>query len=170
MPSDITSGINKTEKTFLGGNSSLFLFNFLEDPFTYADSIVTAINGGLSAVYEYELIGDGNTFTENLVADRNTGTSVNTQTIVALIKGMDATKTAQFNLLAKGYPMAVIRDRNGEFHAVGIEDGIDFTIDGQTGGTKNEMNGFTITGVATTSELAPKLDSATQTALLALVA
>ena len=34
--------------------------------------------------------------------------------------------------------------------------------------SKTDMNGYTLTGVATTKELAPLLDSATQTAFKAL--
>ena len=104
-----------------------------------------------------------------MVSDRNTGTTVNTQTITALLKGIDATTSAELNLVAKGYPMAVVKDRNGVYHAVGLDDGIDFTIDQATGGAKTDMNGYTITGVSTTGALSPKLDGATVTAFLALV-
>lgn len=168
--SDITQSIGRECKSSLGGNSVLYLFNYIEDPFTYANSIVTAINAGLTTVYEYELEGDGNTLEESMVSDRNTGTSVNTQTLTAMMKKMTATKTAEFNLLVKGFPIGVVKDRNGEFHAIGIDDGIDFTVLGATGGAKTDMNGYTLTGVSTTGELSPKLDSATQTAFLALVA
>jgi hypothetical protein len=65
--------------------------------------------------------------------------------------------------------MAVVKDRNGVYHAVGLDDGIDFTIDQATGGAKTDMNGYTLTGVSTTGSLSPKLDSATITAFLALV-
>jgi len=73
------------------------------------------------------------------------------------------------NLLAAGFPMAVVKDRNGIYHAVGIDDGIDFTIQEATGGAKTDLNGYTLTGIATTGSLAPKLDSSTVTAFLALL-
>ena len=76
---------------------------------------------------------------------------------------------AQMNLLAYGFPMAVVKDRNGVLHAIGIDDGIDFTVAQSTGGAKTELNGYTLTGVSTTGSLSPKLDASTVTAFLALV-
>lgn len=167
--SDITQNIDRECKSSLGGAKSIYLFNYIEDPFTVSNSEATAINAGLTTVYEYELEGDSNTLVEELVPDRNTGTSVNTQTLTIVLKKLTANKTAEFNLLAKGYPMAVVKDRNGVYHAVGIDDGIDFTVNSATGGAKTDLNGFTLTGVSTTGSISPKLDSATTTDFLALV-
>jgi hypothetical protein len=172
MACDLTVGRVKPCKQSLGGLGKLYLFNFLENPFTVLAGVATAINPLLTIgnVFEYELEGDGNNVAESLVSDRNTGTSVNTQTITAVLKGIDATTSAQMNLLAYGFPMAVVKDRNGIYHAIGIDDGIDFTVAQTTGGAKTELNGYTLTGVSTTGSLSPKLDSTTVTAFLALVA
>lgn len=169
MACDITAGRSKVCKDSLGGNSNLYLFNYLEDPFTVADGVATAINGSLSEVFKYELEGDGNTLVEDMPSDRNTGTAVNTQTLTVVLKKIDAATSAEMNLLAKGYPMAVVQDRNGVYSAIGIDDGIDFTVNAQSGGSKTDLNGYTLTGVSTTGSLSPKLDAATITALLALV-
>ena len=169
MACNITTGRAKACKEFQGGVQSLYLFNFLENAFTVVDGEATAINPLLTEVFEYKVEGDGQTLVENMVSDRNTSTTVNTQTITAMLKGIDAETSAELNLVAKGYPMAVVKDRNGVYHAVGLDDGIDFTIDQATGGAKTDMNGYTITGVSTTGSLSPKLDSATITAFLALV-
>jgi hypothetical protein len=148
---------------------TLYLFNFVENPFTVAAGVATAINPLLTVVYKYEIEGDGNKVDENLVPDRNSGTSVNTQTMTIVLKKIDAATSLQMNLLAYGFPMAVIKDRNGVYHALGIDDGIDFSVAQSTGGAKTEMNGYTLTGVATTGALSPKLDSDTITDFLALV-
>jgi len=167
---DITAGRTRPCKNSLGGLGKLFLFNFIENPFTYANGIVTAINAGLTEVFEYELEGDGNNVVETLTPDRNTGTTVNTQVITTVLKKIDATTSAQMNLLATGFPMAVVKDRNGVYHAIGIDDGIDFVVAQATGGAKTEMNGYTLTGTSTTGTLSPKLDATTVTAFLELVA
>jgi hypothetical protein len=73
------------------------------------------------------------------------------------------------NLLVKGYPQAVVLDRNKVAHALAITDGIDFTVDSATGGAKTDLNGFTLTGISTEDSLSPKLDEATLTAFQALV-
>ncbi len=170
LPCDLTSGRGKACKNSLGGLGKLFLFNFLEDPFTVVSGIVTAINPLLLEVFSFELEGDGNNVSESLVSDRNAGTSLNTQTITTVLKKIDAVTSAQMNLLAYSFPMAVVKDRNGIYHAIGIDDGIDFTVVQSTGGAKNELNGYTLTGVSTSGSLSPKLNDATVTDFLALVA
>jgi len=169
MACDLTAGRAKACKQGLGGLGKLYLFNFVEDPFTVVAGVATAINPLLTTVFEYELEGDGNNVSESLVPDRNTGTSVNTQTSTFVLKKIDATTSAQMNLLAYGFPMAVVKDRNGIYHAIGIDDGIDFTVVQSTGGAKAELNGYTLTGVSTTGSLSSKLDTATVTAFLALI-
>lgn len=169
MSCDITASRLRACKNSIGGLGKLYLFNYVENPFTVLNGVVTAINPLLTQVYEYAINGDGNNVAESLVSDRNTGTSLNTQTSTIVLKKIDATSSAQLNLLAYGFPMAVVKDRNGIFHAIGIDDGIDFTIAQTTGGAKGELNGYTLTGISTTNSLSPKLDSATITAFLALV-
>jgi hypothetical protein len=169
MACDITSGRVKACKQSLGGLGKLFLFNYVENPFTITSGVATAINPDLTEVFEFEIEGDGNNVSESIVSDRNTGTAVNTQTTTLVLKKIDAITSAQLNLLTYGFPMAVVKDRNGVFHAIGIDDGIDFTIVQSTGGAKTELNGYTLTGVSTTGALSPKLDSATITAFLALL-
>lgn len=170
MACNATQGRARVCKESIGGNGKAYFYNSLEDPFTIVNGEATAINAGLTVVYEYELEGDLNTLIENLVSDRNTGTTINTQTLVMTLKKIDAATSAEMNLLAKSYPQAVVKDRNGVYHAIGIDDGIDFTIDQMTGGAKTDLNGYTLTGVSTTGSLSPKLDSDTITAFLALVA
>jgi len=169
MPCDITAGRDKACKQGLGGLGKLYLFNFVENPFTVTAGVATAINPLLTTVFEYELEGDGNNVAESLVSDRNSGTSLNTQTLTVVLKKIDAVTSAQMNLLAYGFPMAVVKDRNGIFHAIGTDDGIDFTVAQSTGGAKGDLNGYTLTGVSTTGALSPKLDATTVTAFLALV-
>lgn len=169
MACDLTAGRLRSCKQNIGGLGKLYLFNFLENPFTVVAGVATAINPLLLEAFEYEIEGDGNNVSESFVSDRNSGTSLNTQTMTIMLKKIDATTSAQLNLLTYGFPMAVVKDRNGIFHAIGIDDGIDFTVVQATGGAKGEMNGYTLTGVSTTGALSPKLDSATATAFEALV-
>ena len=169
MACDITAGRLRPCKQSLGGLGKLFLFNYVENPFTIVDGVCTAINADLTTVFEYVIEGDGNNVSESLLPDRNSGTSVNTQTTTIVLKKIDATSSAQLNLLAYGFPMAVVKDRNGIYHAIGIDDGIDFTVVQSTGGAKGELNGYTLTGVSTTGALSPKLDEDTVTDFLALV-
>jgi hypothetical protein len=167
---DITQGRGKNCKDSLGGSKKLYVWNYLEDPFTIAAGEATAMNVLLTVAYQYDLVGDGSSLAENQVSNRTTGTTVNTQTTIAAFTKMDASTASELNLMAKGYPQAIVKDRNDEYHLIGQTDGIDFTIDGTTGGAKVDLNGFTITGVSEEQNLSPKLDAATITAFLAIVA
>lgn len=166
---DITTGRARQCKG-LGGTSKLYLFNYVQDPFTVDAGEATAINPLLTAVFEFDLVGDGHPFAENMVGDRNTSTAINTQTITAILPKQDATSSVNLTELTKGYSQAVVLDRNGVYHAVGIDDGIDWTVAATTGGAKGDLNGYTLTGTSTTAALSPKLDTDTITAFLALVA
>jgi len=161
MACDITIGRDRACKDGLGGNSTLYLYNELADAFTVLNGEATAMNVLLTAAFAFPLEGDGNTLEQSMVSDRNTGTKVNTQTLTVTLKNMDAATSAEFNLLAAGYPQAVVVDRNGNHHAIGLDDGIDFTVLASTGGAKTDMNGYTLTGVATTTDIAPILDDST---------
>ncbi len=169
MACDITQGRAKECKDGIGGASVIYLFNYTEDPFTVSAGEATAINVLVTAVYKYDLSGDGHILDENVVSARDAGTTVNTQTITAILQKIDASTSAELNLVAKTTPIAVVKDRNGNHFAVGITDGIDFSIVANTGSAKGDLNGYTITGVSTEQDLAPILDSATVIALEALV-
>lgn len=169
MACDITSGRIKQCKDTLGGVSKLYLYNFIEDPFTVVAGEATAMNVGITVAYEYDLEGNGHILDEQLVPNRDNGTRLNTQTITAVLQKIDAATSAEMNLLAAGTPQAVVLDRNGNYFAVGITDGIDFTVAVNTGSAKEDLNGYTLTGISTEVLIAPILDSATVTAFLAVV-
>ena len=169
MACDITNGRDKSCKNAIAGTSKVFLFNDIENPFTVVEGIVTAVNPLLTDVFQYDLIGDGNTFVQSLASDRNTGTSINTQTLTLVLPKIRKEDTHQFNLLAYGYPKAVVLDRMGNYHVVGISEGIDFLVAPTTGGAKADFNGYNLTGTSMESQIAPILDSSTATAFLALV-
>ncbi len=169
---DISSGVNRERcKNAQGGYKNLYPFNAKENPFTVVDGVVTAIDASLTTVYKYELEEDQNSLTEDLVGDRASGTTVNTQNLTAVLKKITAEKSNTLNGLAYSYPMAVAEDWNGVFHAVGIQTGIDFSVNATTGAAlSGDLYGYTVTGVSKTGALSPKLDADTITAFLALVA
>lgn len=170
MACDITAGRVKGCKDTIGGMSNVYFFNFVPDAFTVANGVATAINPLLTEVFKYELIGDGNSLAQSMVGDRNTGTSANTQTLTLALQKLSKEDNNQMNLLVYGYPQAVVQDRQGLYHIVGLTEGIDFTAAPTTGAAKTDFNGYNLTGTAIESQLAPIMDAATVTAFLALVA
>lgn len=169
MACDITAGRKKPCKNTLGGLLKVFFINFVENPFTVANGVATAINPLITEVFQYDLSGDTNNLGESMVSSSTAGTTVNTQTLTLGLQGITKEDSLQLNLLAKGYPIAVVMDRNKNYAAVGITEGIDFTVATTTGAAKADFNGYNLTGVSTEGDLAPLLDTATTAALLALV-
>lgn len=169
MACDITSGRKKPCKNGLAGASKVYFINFVENPFTVVDGVATAINPLIEEVFQYDLTGEGNSLAQSMVSDKTAGTSVNTQTLTLALQRISKEDNNQLNLLAYGYPIAVVKDRNNLYHAVGISEGIDFTVAPTTGAAKADFNGYNLTGTAMEGQLAPILSDTTVTALLALV-
>jgi hypothetical protein len=166
---DITNGRKKQCKNAIAGTSKVYLFNDIENPFTVLNGVATAMNPLLVDVFQYDLIGDGNIFAQSLASDRNAGTTTNTQTLTLVLPKTTKEDNHQLNLLAYGFPKAVVQDKAGNYHLVGLKEGIDFLVAPTTGGAKADFNGYNLTGTAIETELAPLLDSATITAFLAVV-
>jgi len=165
----IGGGRTRRCKDSIGGTSKVYIFNYLADPFTVVNCEATAINPLLTEVYEYELVGDGNSLAQVKTGDRTTGTSGTVQTLTVNFQRMTAEDNCFFNKWAAGYPQAVVKDKNGLYHVVGITEGIDFTISPTTGGAITEFNGYAVVGVANELDLAPILDEATVALFLDLV-
>ena len=116
------------------------------------------------------MLADGNTLEEVTVADRNTGTRVNTQTLVLALKKQDLNTAIEIDAIAAGRPVVVVQDRNDNYKVLGITEGMNLTSgSAASGGAKADFNGYNLTLVAEENATAPFLDSATVTALLALV-
>jgi hypothetical protein len=169
MSCDITRGRAKSCKVGIGGVSKLYLFNFLEDSFTVNSGVATAMNASLTEAFVYDLVGDGQVLVEDMVSDRSAGTTTNTQTTTAILQKIDVATSAEMKLIANGYPIAVVLSKDGNYHLVGQEEGIDFVVNSTTGTTQAEFNGYTLTGTSTEKELGAILDSSTVTAFLAVV-
>ena len=168
---DITAGRSKACKKQLGGASKLFLFNWLEDPFTILAGEATAMNIALTEAFEYDLSTLGaDVLIENGVGDEAAGTFVNTQTVTAILQGLDAATSAEMKLVAQGRVSAIVQSNDGNYHLVGDTDGVNFNIDQTTGTVHGEFNGYTLTGIALENKFSPILDAATVTAFELIVA
>ena len=170
MACDPTRSRARTCKSKTGGNSEVWLYSYNGSDAWGAvvAGEVSALNAAVTAAYKYVLDGDGNTFEEVTVGQRNEGTRVTTQTTTFVLSGLSALDAAEFNLVAASYAQMVVKDRNGNYRAVAIDDGADFTITGNTGGAKLDANGYTVVAASTTNAPAPFLDSTAITALLAV--
>lgn len=172
MSCDIAIGLNrgKSCNNSQGGTEEFYFFNYIDDAFTVVDGEATALNGLVAqTVYKYVIEGDGNPFTQSSVTDAKVGTKVNTQTLVGQLKRIDASTNIELDKFGSGIG-GVVKDRNGSYHWF-AQDGVNVTstIESVTGGARADFNGYNVTLVAETLDLAPILDSATVIEFLALV-
>lgn len=165
----LTSGRTEPCSDGIGGNKKAYFINFVENAFTVTSGEATAISADVTEVFEYELLNDSNTFTETFTQDINAGTSTYEQVLVLALKKQDLATAREIDKIVKGRPIVVVKDRMGNLKVCGLSDGTVATGDIASGGAKAEFNGYNLTLTATETSPAPFLDSATVTALEALV-
>ena len=169
MACALTSGRTEPCRDAIGGIKAIYLADYLEDAFTIAAGEATAIDVGLTEVFKYDLLADGNTFVETFTSDQNNGTSVYEQVLTVALKKQTLASANELALIVKSRPLVVIKFRDGRHVIQGVSDGTVATGDVQSGGAKADFNGYNLTLTSTEVLPAPSLDSATVTALEALV-
>lgn len=170
MACNLTSGRAEPCKDSVGGIKKAILFDYVEAPFTLTSGQATGINAAVTEVFEFDLRSDNNTFTESIVSDKNTGTTVNTQTAEIRLKKQNYQTSNEIKIMASGRPIIILVGYDGSYKVMGYSEGCDLTGSNiQSGGVKTDFNGYDLTFTAMETELAPYLDSATVTALDALV-
>ena len=166
---DLTAGRAKPCKIGIGGMREFYLFNYLENPFTIVNGSITGINTALTEVYKFKIEGTGNTLASVMTPSVDNGTTVSVETLTVNLPLIDEATSLQMNNLAKGFPMAVVKDKRGNYHAIGINEGINFVITENTGGAGGDFNGYNLVGTSETYSLPPKLTGTVLTDFLALV-
>lgn len=170
MACALTSGRTEPCKDGVGGLKTAYFMDYVDSPFTISSGEATAINVAITEVFEYPLRATNNTFSESVVTSKDTGTTVNTQTLEIRLKKQDAATSNQIKLMAHGRPVIVVVGNDGLHHAMGVSEGCDLTGSNiQSGGARADFNGYDLTFTAEEVELAPILDSSTVTAIEALV-
>ena len=161
--------IGRTEpcKDSMGGLKNVYFFN--EEPtITY---YLQDWNGDLSPVapqfhdmvfwvddvvnvYKFELKANENSYVENVLSDRNNGTTVYQQVLNIKLKKQDATTHKYLKLLAYGKVRVVIENNNNQLFLMGVKFGAEVTGGSITsGGALQDHNGYTLT--LTSEELKP---------------
>lgn len=166
----VTSGRLEPCKNSAGGLKKALFIDYIENAFTVVSGEVTAIAIGVSEVFEYPLRADENTFEEAVVSDKNTGVTINTQTLQLRLKKQDFATSNQVKMMAYGRPIVVVVGYDGAYKVAGATEGMDLTDSNiQSGGAKTDFNGYDLTFTAEEFELAPFLNADTITAIEALV-
>jgi len=161
MACDLTLGRLEPCKDVVGGITKLYFINYTQgllDSATFsADEEITAFDSPLT-LYEYNMKGP-NGLEEANENSRETGTSFWTQTITASIKKLSKEYRKELKLMAWGRPQIIVKDYNGNFLMCGIENGVEVSINPQTGAAMGDMSGYALAGVGTEKEPAFYVDS-----------
>ncbi len=170
MSCDLTSGRKEPCKNLQGGLKTAIFIDYKPDAFTVANGQATAINPTVTVAYAWPLRSNNNNLSEAMVSDRNTGTTVNTQTTNLRFKKQDYQTSNEIKLMAYARPIIVAEQTSGRHILIGRSEGNDLTGSNiQTGGAKSDFNGYDLTFTAEEMDLAPELDAATVTALKGII-
>jgi len=136
MSCDLTLGRLESCKDNVGGIKAIYFFNYggITPVFDADEDAVTEL--GTATAFKYELKSDENTYSENIVSDRNAGTTHFEQNLAISLKGLSQEDQKEIRLLSVGRPHIVVHARNGEAFVAGIEEGMDVT-----GGTSTSIGG-----------------------------
>ena len=148
MACDINLGRLEPCKDSVGGITAIYIGgaytdNLLTTATISADGEVTAFTAALT-FYKYDLKG-ANSFDQTNENSRENGTSFWTQTGTVVLKKQDKATTAQLKLLSYGRPQIIIEDYNSNFYLMGIENGVEVTVNTATGAGMGDLNGYNLT-------------------------
>ena len=153
MSCDISKGRVEQCKDQVGGLKAVYFINYqiARTDITYdatdTDLITAIIN--VDTLYKYELKGVDNTFDQDIVSDRNAGTTYFSQKLNIRLKHQDVSTHKQIKLLSYGRPHIVVQTNNDQFFIMGLEQGADVvggTI--STGGEMKSASGYSLSFVA----------------------
>lgn len=148
MACELSTGFTLDCKDGIGGIKQIVLVDkTLVTGFTLdANEIVTTILGPASGdLYTYELPTQTGSFEETINFNRDNGTVFYTQTVNVMLHKLSSAKRLELQTVATARVVVFVLDTNGNWWAVGYENGADLsTSTAATGTALGDMNGFTL--------------------------
>ena len=168
MACTLTLGRDEPCKAQVGGIDRVYFINFDGETAGVYDSVITWENSGAyidgdgitsltgtPSAFEYEIKG-GSSFTQNIVSDRNTGTTYFEQVLELTFKQLSAADHAEILILARARPQVIVKDNNNNYFLAGFEHGMDVTGGTVVTGTEmGDLSGYTLTLTAMERVMAP---------------
>jgi len=154
-------------KNGIGGIKQIVLVDkTLVTGFTFdANEVVTTIVGPTGGdLFTYELPTQTGSFEETINFNRDNGTVFYTQTVNVMMHKLSAAKRLELQTVATARVIVFVLDTNGNWWAVGYENGADLsTSTAGTGTALGDMNGFTLAFTHEAAKRAYLLDGAPST-------
>jgi hypothetical protein len=157
MACDISRGKNELAcKNAISGLKALYLANYDDYGFvttsTSGSGQVMTSTGSLDEVFKYELKNSGNTFNQDIVSNRDTGTTHFTQTANFVLTKISAEMEFQVKMMAWGRPQIFVEMNSGQMFIMGKDRGCEISGKSEVGGALDSLNGYTLTAVAMENE------------------
>lgn len=169
MACELSTGFTLDCKDGIGGIKQIVLVDkTLVSSFSFdANEVVTTIVGPASGdLYTYELPTQTGSFEETINFNRDNGTVFYTQTVNVMMHKLSAAKRLELQTVATARVIVFVLDTNGNWWAVGYENGADLsTSTAGTGTALGDMNGFTLAFTHEAAKRAYLLDGAPSTIL-----
>lgn len=145
--SELTQGFTLDCKDGIGGIKQIVLVDkTLVTGFTFTNEVVSTIIGPASGdLFTYELPTQTGSFEETINFNRDNGTVFYTQTVNVMLHKLSAAKRLELQTVATARVIVFVLDTNGNWWAVGYENGADLsTSTAGTGTALGDMNGYTL--------------------------
>lgn len=148
MACELSTGFTLDCKDGIGGIKQIVLVDkALVSSFSFDGSeVITTIVGPASGdLFTYELPTQTGSFEETINFNRDNGTVFYTQTVNVMLHKLSAAKRLELQTVATARVVVFVLDTNGNWWAVGYENGADLsTSTAGTGTALGDMNGFTL--------------------------
>lgn len=160
-------GLNAGCKDSVGGVAKIWLADQSAVSWSISQNVATP--SGTSAFKVYNLRRGAASMTSTMTVNDNAGSYFTTEIVMNFLK-METSKRLEVMAMLMGQTCGVIKDRNGKYWAIGIENPLEGSAGtGETGTAASDANQYTVTISVDEAELPYEItDSTTITALEAI--
>lgn len=163
------SGLNAGCKDSVGGVAKVWLADFEAVKWTIDASTHLATPDATTAFKVYNLRKGAASMTSTLTVNDNAGSYFTTEVAMNFLK-MENAKRLEVMAMLMGQCTGVVKDRNGKYWAIGVENPLEGSAGtGETGTAASDANQYTVTISVDDAELPREItDNETITALEAI--
>lgn len=155
------SGLNAGCKDSVGGVAKVWLADATNIKWTISNDGTAAPTGGISEDWKvYNLRRGAGSMTSTLTVNDNAGSYFTTEVAMNFLK-MENAKRLEVMAMLMGQCTGVVKDRNGKYWAIGVENPLEGSAGtGETGTAASDANQYTVTISVDESELPREITDA----------
>lgn len=160
------SGLNAGCKDSVGGVAKIWLADFSEVEWSIDTSTHLATPDATSAFKVYNLRRGAASLTSNLTVNDNAGSYFTSEVTIQFLK-MENAKRLEVMAMLMGQCTGVVKDRNGKYWAIGVENPLEGSAGtGETGTAASDANQYSVTISVDDAELPREITDSTTIAAL----